>query len=196
MRKKFSFVRSELRSTGTVARVERRRRALGSPRLASSALESPHGVSGDTSGPEQLGHPHEIVCRGGEDKRPGHARGAVIARLPLQADGLEPPEDLFHPLARLLADRISGMTRGPPVEGAAAGPVDVLGDVRRDPERPHGGHTSRGVVAFVRPQRPAARRRGSRRSNCGAVVRSAVPCAGVTVAPTASPCRFSISTWP
>ena len=71
--------------------------------------------------------------------------------LPQQRDRLQPPEDLLHELALLLADRVARVPRRAPVDGTA--PVrGVLGDMRGDAPGPERRDEVAGVVALVGPE--------------------------------------------
>ena len=61
-------------------------------------------------------------------------------------DGLQPAEDLLDQFSLLLADRVAVVTRGPIIDGA---PRDLLGDVRRDTERPHASDEAGDIEPFV-----------------------------------------------
>ncbi len=78
----------------------------------------------------QLPHSHQVVCCRREDEDPVDARGAAVTQLAQQPDCLQPAEDLFDPLALLLADLIAGVARGATIDGRLAIGV-VLGHVRR-----------------------------------------------------------------
>jgi hypothetical protein len=86
----------------------------------------------------QIPNPNQVVHGQGKGEHPAHAPHAAMARLTKQADGLGPAEDLFHPFALLLTDRIAGMARRPLIDGTAT-VGGVLGHVRRDLLRAQGG---------------------------------------------------------
>jgi len=64
------------------------------------------------------------------------------------ADGFHPAEDLFYPLALLLADRIPGTPRGPAVNGTLTSLV-VLRHLRCGTHVPCFGHEVLGVISLV-----------------------------------------------
>src|SRR5205814_10431035 len=73
---------------------------------------------------------YQVVTRSGEDKDPGHPRGAAMAKFAQQPHRLQPAEDLFDPFALLLTDLITAVTGGATINGRAAISV-VLGHVPR-----------------------------------------------------------------
>src|SRR3989442_12230269 len=79
-------------------------------------------------------------------------RAPAVAGLAQQGDALEPAEDLLDPFARVLAEPVAGVSGGPPVDGTAS-VCRVRRDMRRDPERAHGGHEVARVVGLVGGQR-------------------------------------------
>ena len=60
---------------------------------------------------QQVSHSQQIVNRGRPGEHPFHPLATPVANLAHQADGLHPAEDLFHPLAFLLADDVTGVPR-------------------------------------------------------------------------------------
>src|SRR5947199_9958179 len=90
---------------GSLAATSRRRRP-----------ESSGGASCRTL--RQVPDAHQVVDRQAEDEHPPDAPAAAMARLPKQADGLEPAEDLFDPLALLLTHLVAGVARGAPIDRA------------------------------------------------------------------------------
>jgi len=77
----------------------------------------------------QRAHAHEVVGRRREQELPVHLASAAVAKLAQPANGLHTAEDFFDPLSSALADRITRMSRGSPIERPA---LLLLGDVRRD----------------------------------------------------------------
>src|SRR3972149_8693379 len=109
MQKKFWFVRADAGSAPLGRRSKPPSGAvLGSPHGISGDRSPPAGVSGDTSGPEEPLHPHQVVDGRGEGEHPAHPPDAAEAGLALQADRLQPPEDLFDPFAPALTDGVAG----------------------------------------------------------------------------------------
>ena len=115
--------------------------------------------------------------------------------LPQQGNGLEPTEALLDSLPFPLADAVAGMTRRPLVEGTAAAPTVILGDMWRDLHVAALGDE----VGRVKPLSPPTVTRlvpAICSSIASAVSRSAVPLASHTIAFTISPLRFSTSRLP
>ena len=75
---------------------------------------------------QQISHPDQIVRRRCERENPTYLVNPPMRHLAHQCDRLQPPEALFDSLPLLLADPISGVPRGPLVNGAAATPLGVL----------------------------------------------------------------------
>ena len=88
----------------------------------------------------QIADPHQVVNRRREGEHPAHAQDATVAGLPHQTHGLQPPEDLFDPLALFLTLGVSGVACRPTVDGART-PRGVLRQVRRDVSFAAGGET-------------------------------------------------------
>src|SRR2546425_11588806 len=101
---------------GSLAATSRRRRPESSGGASCRALR-------------QVPDAHQGVERQAEDEHPPDAPAAAVARLPKQADGLEPAEDLFDPLALLLTHLVAGVARGAPIDRART-VRGVLGHVR------------------------------------------------------------------
>lgn len=110
-------------------------------------------------------------------------------------DRLGPGEAFLDPLANDLADSIARMPRGAAIAGGGA-VGRVLRHMRSNVQFPQIGDEVLCVVTFV-GARVRRRAPGERRTIIlMAASRSAVPVAGVSVAPTTSPCRFSIKACP
>jgi hypothetical protein len=75
--------------------------------------------------PAQVADPNQVVDGGGEGEHPAHSAHAPVPGLPQQRDRLQPPEDLLHELALLLADQVARMAGdiklgNPPLQGGRA----------------------------------------------------------------------------
>ena len=77
----------------------------------------------------QVPQPDQVIRRGGEGELPIHEGDAAMPELAQAADGLHPPEDLFHELPFPLTDVIARMPRGPAIDRA---PASLLGHVGRE----------------------------------------------------------------
>jgi DDE superfamily endonuclease len=73
-----------------------------------------------------LPHPHQLVSSGREGKHPSNLENTPMLGLAQQAHPFHPTENLFHPLPFALADLVSGMSCGSPVQGAAAWSLFLL----------------------------------------------------------------------
>src|SRR5450759_4035399 len=98
----------------------------------------------------QPGQPRQVVRRSDQVAGVVHALQMAVAGLAEAAHGFHPAEDLLHPFANSLADRVARPTGGPPVDGTAPPTADVLGHMRRHLLCAQRGHTVLGVVALVR----------------------------------------------
>src|SRR5213594_4885896 len=130
---------------GSLAATSRRRRP-----------ESSGGASCRTL--RQVPDAHQVVDRQAEDEHPPDAPAAAVARLPKQADGLEPAEDLFDPLALLLTHLVAGVARGAPIDRART-VRGVLGHVRGHLQQAQGSDEVARVIGFVGRQGDPARHR-------------------------------------
>src|SRR6266851_3762402 len=79
----------------------------------------------------QVPNADQIVRGHPKGEHPLHLLQASMAQLPEPADGLQPAEDLFDSLALRLTDLVTGVSRGPLVDGTPSMLV-ILGDMRRD----------------------------------------------------------------
>src|SRR5512132_3912270 len=101
--------------------------------------------------PAQVADPNQVVDGGREGEHPAHSAHASMPGLPQQRDRLEPPEDLLHEFALLLAHRVARVPRRAPIDGTA--PVrGVLRDTRGDAPGPERRDEVAGVVALVGPE--------------------------------------------
>src|SRR5208337_5043016 len=82
------------------------------------------GVSGYEG--EQVAHPDQVVGSSCKSESPTDSGDATVTSLAQPADGLEPAEDLFHPLAPPLAESITGVAGGAAIDRA----VGLLRDMR------------------------------------------------------------------
>jgi ferredoxin len=139
---------------------------------------------------EQCAQADHVVGRCRKCDDPIDACPAAMPKLAQPANRFQPAEDLLDQLALLLADCITGMTRGPIVDAAAR---DLLRDVWRHTQRAHAGDKARDVESFV-----PANGRGdwASASNSKAASRSAVPVALVTHTLATRPWRLSSRTLP
>src|SRR5262245_7287325 len=139
----------------------------------------------------QISDAHQIVEADREREQPPHARQAAVALLAHQRERLQPPEDLFDAFAHAQAGSIAGgklRDRGltPHVTQNTSGRRSAL-DART---------TKSWLLYPLSHASVLGPLPGSVVAIAKAASRSVVPVAGVTVACTASPFRFSISTWP
>src|SRR5215475_16085938 len=87
--------------------------------------------------PGQIADTDEVVRGQREGEHPVHAPYPAMPRLAHQPHRLEPAEDLFHPLAPLLTDRVPRVPGGAAIDGAA--PLRrVLRHVGGDAQHPDG----------------------------------------------------------
>ena len=143
----------------------------------------------------QVSHAHQIVGGTSEGEDPVHFAHPAMPNLPHQRDRLQPAETFFDPLPLSLADAITRVPGGAPINRASASPSQVLRHVRRHPQVPALRHETERVVAFV----PAHRHRlvpGILSIMTSAASRSAVPLAWNTSLFTISPLRFSTNRFP
>ena len=82
--------------------------------------------------PHQFRHAHQVVGSRRVSEHPFHQLPASVPNLAHQPEGLHPTEDFFHPLPFPLAHRVTGVSRGSPVQGTGTVGV-VLSDVRSHP---------------------------------------------------------------
>src|SRR2546425_7968402 len=124
---------------------EGRRTRIGVASLAASngGADVPARPAGSSRRLGQITDADQVVDRQAEDEHPAHPAPAAVARLAQQADGLEPPEDLFHALAFPLAHPVAGVACGALIDRTRT-IRRVLGHVRRDLEQPERSeeHTS------------------------------------------------------
>ena len=107
-----------------------------------------HGFS------RQIPDPDEVVNRRREGEHPFDAAYATMTGLPHQTHGLQPPEDLFDPLALFLTLGVSGVSRRTAVDRARA-LGGVLGHVRRHVEMTQVSDEVPRVIGLVTAQRDA-----------------------------------------
>src|SRR5882724_9472635 len=94
---------------------------------------------------------HQVVDRQAEDEHPADAPSPAVPRLPHQADRFQPAEDLFDPLALLLAHLVAGVARGTGIDRTR--PVrGVLRHMRGHLEQAQRSDKVATVVAFVGAQ--------------------------------------------
>ena len=93
----------------------------------------------------------QIVGRADEVGGMLRARHAAESRLAQAADRLQPPKDLFHPLADSLTERIAHVPRRPAIQARRA-PAGDLREVRPNPAPPQAADKLCGVVALVGPE--------------------------------------------
>src|SRR4030095_433334 len=96
----------------------------------------------------EIANPHQVVDCQAEHKHPADASPAPVSRLPQQADRLEPAEDLFDPLALLLAHLVAGVARGALIDRTRSFRV-VLRDRGGPLEQPEGLDEVARVIGFV-----------------------------------------------
>src|SRR5205823_13699660 len=97
---------------------------------------------------QDLRNANEVVGGGSQDKEPFDQRSSAMACLAQAADGLDPPEWFFDPLALDRADAISGMPSGAQIDRRAAIGV-VLRDMRRAAALTTAGDEVSGVIVLV-----------------------------------------------
>src|SRR5918996_5324305 len=102
---------------------------------------------------QQSTEPQQIV--GGADQIgiELRARDSAEAGLAQAPDCLHPAKDLFHALAMALAERITGMTGGAPIQ-ARRSAMGHLGNVGLDAPRAQVPDEVPGMIALIRGQRP------------------------------------------
>ena len=129
--------------------------------------------------PTQYGHPDQIVGCHCKDELERDATYTPVFGFVQSGDRLGPGEAFLDPLANDLADSIARMPRGAAIDGGRSP------GARRLTLGADKGYDTKNFVADLR-----------RTIILMAASRSAVPVAGVSVAPTTSPCRFSIKACP
>src|SRR5262249_35091700 len=98
-------------------------------------------------GPREQGPQPDQVVRGGSERHdPVDQLAAAVPQLAQTADGLHPAEDLLNQLPSLLADRVAGVPRRPPINRAA---FDLLRHVRCDTTRTDVRHEAGDVETLV-----------------------------------------------
>lgn len=121
-----------------------------------------------------------------------------MARLAQASGCLDPAEDFLDPLTDAQADFVARMPCRPTIQSAPsldAVLIDILvpGDMRRDLALTERCDELPSIIGLVRSERDPPLD-PSRSTSVSAASRSAVPVAGVNVAPTTKPFRFSIRT--
>src|SRR5271165_2583825 len=76
-------------------------------------------ASGSCGCGQQVAHSHQIVSGQRKGEHPAHSRQAAMASLAQPTHGLEPAEDLLHPFAFLLTNRVARLAGGAVVDSAA-----------------------------------------------------------------------------
>src|SRR6202167_6068648 len=96
----------------------------------------------------QIPDSYQIVCGGRQREHPSHQLNSSMTQLSHPSHSFHPAEDLFYPIALLLANRITGVPRRPSVNGTPTSLI-VLRHVRRDVHVPCLGHEVFGVICLV-----------------------------------------------
>src|SRR5271157_1290629 len=79
----------------------------------------------------EVSHAHQIVGRAGEAEDPIHLAYSTMSQLAHQRNRLQPAEAFFNSLPLSLAQGISGVPSGAPINRAAAWSFVVLRHMRR-----------------------------------------------------------------
>src|SRR5215471_6975249 len=74
-------------------------------------------------------HAHQVIGRRREQELPVHPASPAVAQLTQSANRLHPTEDFFDPLSNALADRVTRMSRGSPIERAALDLIRIGGQI-------------------------------------------------------------------
>src|SRR3989338_4435938 len=127
--------------------------AVGLPdRVGSQPDRCARAISWAGSRQDQIPNANQVVDRRAEGEHPADSVDSPVPGLAHKTYGLEPPEDLLHPLARPLAERVARMPRGPAVDGTASPAPGVLRHVRAYPDLTERAHTLPVVEILVHPQ--------------------------------------------
>src|SRR5271157_1892524 len=94
----------------------------------------------------QVPHTHQVISGTSEREYPVHLENPAMTHFPQQRDRLQPPETFFDALPLSLADGITGVSRGPRIDGAPASALIVLRHVGRDSQMAALGHEIRRVI--------------------------------------------------
>src|SRR5579863_5095623 len=120
-----------------------------------SAFEGSLEASGRSL--SQVSHANQIVSCSREGEHPSHAARSPMPGLPQSGGGLDPAEDLFHPLALPLADRVARMPGGSCINCTTAVRMLILGHVWTHRRFPQFAHKIPCVVILVPAQRYSSR---------------------------------------
>ena len=112
---------------------------------------------------EELGQADQIERGTREHQEPVDVRQPAELDLAHPGDGLQPPERGFDARPRMLTLRIPDVTGRAAVKGAAAGPLDGLGDLGRRVQLADEPDKIPDVIGLVGP---TVRRRPGDRSHC------------------------------
>src|SRR4051794_39448543 len=104
---------------------------------------------------DQIPHSDEVVSSGRKGEHPSDLVHAAMSGLTEHSNCLRPAEYFFDPFPLDLTDFVSGVSRGAPIDGAAAPTFVVLRHMRRDVHASYLLHELFGVVALVGSHRHA-----------------------------------------
>src|SRR5437764_6932975 len=112
-------------------------------------------LCGRNWGGGQVPHSDEVVSSGRKSEHPSDLVRAAMSGLAQHSDCLQPAEYFLDPFPLHLTDLVSGMSRGAPINGAAAATFVVLRHMRRDVHASYLAYELFGVVALVGSHRYA-----------------------------------------
>src|SRR5436305_10716877 len=104
---------------------------------------------------DQIPHSDEVVSSGRKGEYPSDLVHAAMSGLTQHSDCLQPAEYFLDPFPLNLTYFVSGVSRGAPINGAAAATFVVLRHMRRDVHASYLAYELFGVVALVGSHRYA-----------------------------------------